>query len=102
MDQLQRLGDRLDVIEVALSVALEEPEPEHRGRMLDAISAATDVARSQHQEAATVEENRSSFRLVHGAIPPPARPAEVSPQVGVVRGARSMCRTPDHAATSAG
>lgn len=102
MDQLQCLGDRLDVIEVALSVALGEPEPEHRGRMLDALSAATELTRSQHQEAETVEENRSSLRLVRGPTPPPVRHAEVTPQVDDVRGGHSTCRTPGRAARSAG
>lgn len=102
MEALRRLGDRLDVIETALAVALEEPEPEHRGRMLEALSAATEVARAEHREAETVEEKRSSFRLLHGAIPLPAHPADQTSTRDAAPGAHSTYRIPDRAVRSAG
>lgn len=99
MDELQRLEDRLDVIETALSVALSEPEPEHRGRMLNTLSAATEVARAEHGEAESAQQNRSSLRLVRGSVPHPADPA---PTETAVPAARSMYRTRDPARSSAG
>lgn len=102
MEALRRLGDRLDVIETALAVALEEPEPEHRGRMLDALSAATEVARADHLEAETVEEKRSSFRLLPGSIPRPTHYADRTPTGDAAPSAHSTCRSPDRAARSAG
>lgn len=71
MEPLQRLGDRLDVIETALHVALSEPEPEHRGRMLDALDLAAAAVRAEHTEVETAdeaaEEKRSTFRLIRGS-----------------------------------
>lgn len=95
MDQLRRIGDRLDVIETALSVALEEPEPEHRGRLLEAISAATEVVRAEHD----VEEKRSSLCLIHGSGS--CRPARETPAAGAASG-RWTDRGQDHAVRSAG
>lgn len=102
MEALRRLGDRLDVIETALTVALEQPEPEHRGRMLDALSAATEVARAEHQEAENVEEKRSSFRLICGSIPCPGPSLEGAPTADAVRAARPTYRSPAPAERSAG
>lgn len=99
MDELQRLGDRLDVIETALSVALTEPEPEHRGRLLDTLNAATEVARAEHGQAESNQQNRSSIRLVHSAIP---HPADRPPTETDAPAARSTYRTLDHARSSAG
>lgn len=93
MDQLQRLGDRLDVIEASLTVAMGEPDPQHRGRMLDALSAATEVARADHDQAETAEQKRSSFRLVHGLIPHPADHAEPTPTADASPSGHSMYRS---------
>ena len=92
--ELTRLGDRLDVIEAALSIARNEPEPEHRGRLLDTLDRATAVVRAEHTEASSgieAEEKRSTLRLIPGARRPEqtARPSsEASAQ-----GARSTDRT---------
>jgi hypothetical protein len=92
--QLQRLQDRLDVIETVLSIALTEPEPDHRGRMLCALSAAAEVARTEQRTAETIERKRSTLRLVHSADPVPTAVD--------VPAARSPYRIPDHANLSAG
>lgn len=77
MDRLRQLGERLDVIEIALAVAREEPEPEHRGRMLGALNAATEATRAEHSEAENTEEKRSSLRLIRGGeVLAAASPAE--------------------------
>lgn len=102
MESLGRLGDRLDVIETALSVALGEPEPEHRGRLLNAIGAATEAVRAEHREAETVQEKRSSLRVVSGSIPHPAHEQDEAPTRDADPGARPTYRTPDRVARSAG
>lgn len=99
MDQLRRLGDRLDVIETALSVALEEPEPEHRGRLLDALNTATEAVRAEHSEAENTQQNRSYLHLIRGSCvchPVHEGPAAADPAE------RSTDQTPAHARRSAG
>jgi len=91
MERLRQLGDRLDVIETALSVALHEPEPEHRGRMLNALDLATAAARAEHQEVEeTAQKKRSTLRLIHAS---PASAASAEHWTG---------RIPGRAAKSAG
>ncbi len=102
MDNLRRLGDRLDVIETALSIALQEPEPEHRGEMLDTLDRATAAVRAEHEEVETVEEKRSSFRLIPGSGPRSAHPPERPTSVGAASSERWRGRIPDRDARSAG
>ena len=102
MDELQRLGARLEVIETALSVAMTEPEPEHRGRMLTALSAATEAVRAEHREAEIVQENRSSLRLLGGSFPTQTRRPDSAPTADAARGEHSTYRSPARARWSAG
>lgn len=104
MEDLRRLADRLDLIETALSIALQEPEPEHRGRLLTALDSATAAVRAEHQEAEEVEEatqeKRSSFRVIQGHRP--GVPAQREPPSDDASSAHWTGRIPDHAARSAG
>jgi hypothetical protein len=101
MEDLRRLGDRLDVIETALSVALHEPEPEHRGRMLNALGSATAAVRAEHQQAEeAIEEKRSSFRVIQGQRPC-VHPQRRRPD-GDASAERWTGRTPGRASRSAG
>jgi hypothetical protein len=90
MENLRRLGDRLDVIEVALSVALNEPAPEHRGRMLTALNAATETVRAEHTHMETAEQDRSCLRLISSREEPAAAsPTGPTPDRTPARVARS-------------
>lgn len=103
MERLRRLSDRLDMIETALSVALQEPEPEHRGRMLSALDSATAAVRAEQREAEEgAQQERSSFRVIQGdASRPDLRPRQ-QPPAGAVSAEHWMGRIPDRAARSAG
>lgn len=103
MENLRRLGDRLDVIEAALSVALQEPEPEHRGRMLEALDSATAAVRAEHQEVEeATQEKRSTLHLIqgHASLPDP-HPQRESP-ASAASAERWSGRIPGRAARSAG
>lgn len=102
MEPLRRLGDRLDVIEAVLSVALREPEPEHRGRMLDMLDRAAAAARAEHEEVEEAEEKRSSFRLISGSVPCQGRLPQRPTEVTAAPAARWPDRTRDPAERSAG
>lgn len=102
MEPLRRLGDRLDVIEAALSVALQEPEPEHRGRMLDALDRAAAAARVEHEEVEAAQEKRSSFRLICGAVPRQGRHPQRPSQANAAPAARWPDQTRGPAERSAG
>lgn len=102
MDSLRRLGDRLDVIEATLSVALQEPEPEHRGRMLDMLDRAAAVVRAEHEEAEAAQKKRSSFRLICGSIPRQGRHLQRPTQANAVPAERWQDQTRDPAERSAG
>lgn len=99
MEALRRLGDRLDVIETALAVALEEPEPEHRGRLLSVLDHAAAAARAEHQEAESAEEKRSFLHLVKGGCCSSCLIQESSESGAPA--ARWTDQTRDHARTSA-
>ena len=102
MVHLRQLGDRIDVIETALSVALQQPEPENRGRMLNALESATAAVRAEQQEAeASRRKGKRSFRVIpgraaHRGVSPRSRPADGGSSE------RSPGRTPDRVARSAG
>lgn len=101
MEDLRRLGDRLEVIETALSVAMQEPEPKHRGRMLNALDSATAAVRAEHQEAEeAVGEKRSSFRVIQGQRPG-GIPLQRHPPDGDASAGRWPGRIPGRAARSA-
>lgn len=102
VEYLRHLEDRLDVIETALSVARDEPEPEHRGRLLDVLDRATATVRAEHEEAETVQEKRSSFRLVRCALPYQAQHPERANAADAAPDERWRDRSPDPAARSAG
>lgn len=59
------LGDRLDVIEAALEVALHEPASPDKDLLLAALTRATSVVRSQSDDL-EARRRRSAFRLVPG------------------------------------
>ncbi len=104
MTHLTRLGDRLDVIERVLDVALQEEDPGLRGRMLGVVTRAAAAARTDQQEAEaaeTAEAKRSAFRLVRGAVPPARRPGQPT-TAGAVSSGRWLDRNQGHAARSAG
>lgn len=69
VDRRRQLGERLDVIMVAMGSALSESESEDRGLRMDALVAATDAAWADYRNA---EQNRCSLRLVPGAAAAPA------------------------------
>lgn len=102
MEPLRRLGDRLDVIETALVIALQESEPEHRGRMLGALDLATAAVRAEHEEVETITEKRSSFRLICGSGPISVHRRERATPTDDVPTGQWQGRTPDHAVRSAG
>lgn len=102
VEHLRRLEARLDAIEAALSVARNEPEPEHRGRMLDALDRAAESVRAEHREAETVEEKRSSLRLIRGTVDHSREQSDWPPSVAASPAGHWPDRIRDPAARSAG
>lgn len=99
MDSLRRLGDRLDVIETALSIALQEPAPDHRSHLLGVLDRAATEVRGEHQEAEAAQQKRSFLRLV-SPVPPGRLPQESSADVAAAE--RWRGQIPDHVSRSAG
>lgn len=103
MVDLRRLGDRIDVIETALSVALQEPEPEHRGRLLEALDSATAAVRAEHQEVEeAAQEKRSTLHLIRGHASRPDPRAQGQPPANAASAEHWTGRIPGRAERSAG
>ena len=102
MVDLRRLGDRIDVIETALSVTLQEPEPEHRGRLLEALDSATAAVRAEHQDESEAQEKRSMLHLIRGHGPQPDPRPQRLPPASAASAEHWTGRIPDRAARSAG